>query len=196
MPPSGGLGWGEAVWGSRRAQPAQPRWSAAGSSPRLEALENATAEAAPPALACAGLLVRGSPPAADQRLRRLVAGRPVSAVPLACRAWCRERLAAPGLTALFLLWAPASWPTRQAVRPWLRQHKQRVKATGHGVRIVACRWPVPSPGRTLIAPPGGQGKRAVAEADRRLRAQELASRVCADYGCDPEAHLVVPEKGA
>jgi len=36
----------------------------------------------------------------------------------------------------------------------------------------------------------------VAAADRRVSAQELASRVCAYYGCKPEAHLVMPEKVA
>jgi hypothetical protein len=40
------------------------------------------------------------------------------------------------------------------------------------------------------------GKRAVAEADRRVRAQELERRVCAYYGCNLEVHLVMPEKVA
>jgi hypothetical protein len=142
------------------------------------------------------VLLRGAPPQADQRLRRFVQGRPVSAVTVAFLAWCRERLAAQALTALFLSWDNASWHKSQAVRTWLHRHNQRVKATGHGVRIVACRLPVKSPWRNPIEPKWVHGKRAVAEADRMLSAQELEIPVCAYYSCAPEAHLVMPQKVA
>jgi hypothetical protein len=36
----------------------------------------------------------------------------------------------------------------------------------------------------------------VSEADRLLSADELETRVCAYYGCQREAHLVVPKKVA
>jgi hypothetical protein len=142
------------------------------------------------------VLLRCASQPADQMLLRFVDGRPVSAVTVAFLAWCSERLAAPAITALFLLWDNASWHKSQAVRAWLRQHNQRVKATGHGVRIVAFRLPVKSPWLNPIEPKWVHGKRAVAEADRMLSAQELEIRVCAYYGCDPEAHLVMPQKVA
>lgn len=194
--PTWGLGCAEEVWWSRLAHPEQHRWIAADRIPRLYALESAKEDAAPKALACYGLLLRCSPQPADQMLLRLVEGRPVSAVSVAFLAWWRERLAAQGRTALVLIWDNASWHKSHAVRTGLPQHNQRVKATGDGVRIGACRLPVKSPWLKPIEAKWVHGKRAVAEVDRRLRAQELASRVYAYYGCHPEAHLVMPEKVA
>jgi hypothetical protein len=194
--PTWALGFADEVWWSRLAQPTQHRWSEAGSVPRLQELERPKADSDPKALACYGVLLRRPPHHADQRLLRFVAGRPVSAVTLEFLAWCSARLAAQGLTALFLIWDHASWHKRHAVRSWLRRHNQRVKATGDGVRIVACRLPVKSPWLNPIAPKWVHGKRAVAEADRLLSAQELEIRVCAYYGCAREAHLLMPKKVA
>jgi hypothetical protein len=194
--PPGALGVADEVWWSRLAQPAQHRWSEERAIPRLHALERPKADADPKALACYGVLLRHSPPQAAQMLLRFVQGRPVSAVTVAFLAWGSERLAAQALTALFLLWDNAAWHKSQAVRTWLRQHNQRVKATGHGVRIIACRLPGKSPWLNPMEPKWVHGTRAVAEADRMLRAEELKTRVCADYGCDPEAHLVMPQKVA
>jgi hypothetical protein len=194
--PTWALGFADEVWWSRLAQPAQHRWSEEGGIPRLQELERPKDDADPKALACYGMLLRASLAPVDQMLLRFVDGRPVSAVTVAFLAWCSERLAAQGLTALFLIWDNASWHKSQAVRTWLRRHNQCVKATGHGVRIVAFRLPVKSPWLNPIEPKWVHGKRAVAEADRMLSAQELESRVCAYYGCDPEAHLVMPQKVA
>jgi len=194
--PTWGLGFADEVWWSRLVPPEQHRWIEAGCLPRLYALERTKDEADPKALACYGLLVRCVPQQADQMLLRFVAGRPVSAMTIAFLAWCSERLAAQGLTALCLIWDNASWHKSHAVRTWLRQHNQRVKATGAGVRIVACRLPVKSPWLNPIEPKWVHGKRAVTEADRKLSAHELECRVYAYYGCDPEVHLVIPEKVA
>ena len=194
--PTWGLGWADEVWWSRLAHPEQHRWSEAEHIPRLYALEHAKEDADPQALACYGLLVRCAPQDADQMLLRFVEGRPVSAVTIAFLAWCSARLAAQGLTALFLIWDNASWHKSHAVRTWVRQHNQRVKATGQGVRIVAFRLPVKSPWLNPIEPKWVHGKRAVVEADRKLSAQELESRVCAYYRCEREAHLIMPEKVA
>ena len=192
--PTWGLGWADEVWWSRLAQPEQHRWIEERAIPRLQELERPKADVDPKALACYGVLVRGASQQADQMLRRFVAGRPVSAVTTAFLAWCSTRLAEQALTALCLLWDNASWHKSQAVRTWLRQHNQRVKATGHGVRIVACRLPVKSPWLNPIEPKWVHGKRAVAEADRMLSAEELETRVYAYYGCDREDHLVMPQK--
>jgi hypothetical protein len=184
------------VWWSRLAHPAQHRGIEDGSIPRLYALESPKANADPKALACYGLLVRRAPQHADQMLLRFVEGRPVSAVTLEFLAWCSARLATQGITALCLIGDNASWHKSQAVRTWRHRHNQRVKATGDGVRIVAFRLPVKSPWLHPIEPKWVHGQRAVTEADRRLSAQERESRVYTYYGCDPEAHLVMPEKVA
>jgi transposase len=190
------LGFADEVWWSRLAQPNQHRWSGDGHSPRLQELERPPEDAEPKALACYGLLLRDSPPPVDQMLLRFVAGRPVSAVTIDFLAWCSARLAEQAITALFLIWDNASWHKSHAVRTWLRQHNQRVKAMGHGVRIVAFRLPVKSPWLNPIEPKWVHGKRAVAEADRLLSAQELETRVYAYYGCHREDHLVMPQKVA
>jgi hypothetical protein len=195
-PPTWALGFADEVWWSRLAQPHQHRWSAAGGVPRLQALARPKADRDPKALACYGVLVRRPPQQADQMLRRFVAGRPVSAVTIEFLAWCSARLAVHGLTALFLIWDNASWHKSCAVRSWVRRHNQRVKATGDGVRLVAFRLPVKSPWLNPIEPKWVHGKRAVAEADRLLSAQELELRVCAYYGCAREAHLLMPKKVA
>jgi hypothetical protein len=150
--PTWGLGFADEVWWSRLAQPHQHRWSGDGRIPRLQELERPTEEAEPKALACYGVLLRGSPPQGDQMLLRFVVGRPVSAVTREFLAWCSARLAEQAISALFLIWDNASWHKSQAVRTWLRQHNRRVKATGHGVRIVAGRLPVKSPWLNPIAP--------------------------------------------
>jgi transposase len=129
-------------------------------------------------------------------LLRFVEGRPVSAVTTAFLAWGSDRLAAQGLTTLFLIWDNASWHKSQAVRTWLRQHNQQVKATGHGVRLVACRLPVKSPWLNPIEPKWVHGKRAVSEPTRLLSAAELEARVYAYYGCEGEMPLGMPQKVA
>jgi hypothetical protein len=136
------------------------------------------------------------PQTTEQMLLRFVAGRPVSTVTMDFLAWCSQRLTAQGVRALVLIWDNASWHKSQAVRTWLRRHNQRVKATGEGVRILACRLPVQSPWLNPIEPKWVHGKRAVAEADRLLSAAELETRVYAYYGCDREEHLVMPKKVA
>jgi hypothetical protein len=75
------------------------------------------------------LLVRRLLPQAEQMLLRFVAGRPVSAVTTDFLAWCCDRLAEQGLTALLLIWDNTSWHTSQAVRTWIRTHNQRVTTT-------------------------------------------------------------------
>jgi hypothetical protein len=155
------------------------------------------AEPAPQALACDGLLVRPGPAQADQRWRRFVTGRPVGAVTMALLAWCSARLAAHGFTALLLIWANASWHRSYAVRHWMRQHNQPVKrGAAVGVRLVVCPVPSTSPWLHPMEPTWVHGKRAVSAADRLLPADELEARVYAYDRCEPEAHLVMPKKGA
>jgi hypothetical protein len=129
-------------------------------------------------------------------LLRFVAHRPVSTETTAFLAWCSERLAAQGLTAVLLIWDNASWHISHEVRTWLRQHNHHVKQTGQGVRILACRLPSKSPWLNPIEPKWVHGKRAIVEPDRLLSAREIMDRVYTYYGCAEEAHQVISEKAA
>ena len=150
----------------------------------------------PKALACYGLLV--SCPAAPETLPeqvwlRFVTGRPLSPVTTQFLAWCCEKLAMLGKTALILIWDNASWHVSQEVRTWIRAHNRAVKQHGQGVRIVACFLPSKSPWLNRIEPHWVHGKRNIVEPARLLTAQEVADRVCAYYRCDHEPHLAATE---
>lgn len=120
----------------------------------------------------------------------------MSAVPIACLAWCSAQRAAQGFTAVLVLWDNASWHRSQAGQRWIRQHNQQVKRGAVGGRLVVCPLPSTSPWLNPIEPKGVHGKRAVSEPARLLRADELEARVCAYYGCEREAHLVMLKKVA
>lgn len=153
----------------------------------------------PKALACYGLLLRNWPLADGPHAPiwlRFVDGRPVSAVTTAFLDWCCERLERAGRRALLLVWDNASWHRSLAVRTWIRDHNQRVKRDGHGVRILACRLPTKSPWLNPIEPKWLHTKRRVLEADGLLTLRELADRVCATLGVAHEPHLTIPKKAA
>jgi hypothetical protein len=194
--PTWALGFGDEVWWSRLAQPNQHAWTEADAKYKLQELTLPTDDPDPKALACYGLLVRPGPQQADQMWLRFVAGRPVSAVTIEFLAWCSARLAAQGFTALLLIWDNASWHRSHAVRHWIRQHNRQVQQGAVGVRVVVCQLPSKSPWLNPIEPKWVHGKRAVSEADRLLSADELARRVYAYYGCEQEAHLIMPKKVA
>jgi hypothetical protein len=194
--PTGALGFGDAGWWSRLAQPNQHRWTDAEATSKLQELRPPPDDPDPKALACYGLLVRHHPQHAEQMWLRFVAGRPVSAVTIEFLAWCSTRLAEQGVTALLLIWDNASWHKSHAVRRWLRQHNQPGKHGAVGGRIVADPLPSNSPWLHPIEPKGVHGKRAVSEPDRLLRADALETRVYAYYDCEREAHLIMPKKVA
>jgi hypothetical protein len=190
------LGFADAVWWRRLAQPDMQSWTSAATAWRLVEKERAHTDPEPQALACDGLLLRATPATPEQLWLRFATGQPVSALTLQCLAWCCDRLTALGKRAVLLVWDNASWHKSQLVRPWLRAHNHHIKPTGQGVRIVACRLPSQSPGLNPIEPKWVHGKRAVAEPARVLTAQEVAERVCADDGCLHAAPLAIPEKAA
>lgn len=194
--PTWGLGFGDEVWWSRLAQPALHTWAPDGQALRLVEQARPKADLDPKALACYGLLVRHVPKQPEQMLLRFVERRPVSTETTAFLAWCSERLAAQGLTAVLLIWDNASWHISHEVRTWLRQHNRHVKQTGQGVRILACRLPSKSPWLNPIEPKWVHGKRAIVEPDRLLSAQEVRERVHAYYRCADEAHLAISKKAA
>ena len=163
---------------------------------KLQELILPKADPDPQALACYGLLVRHLSQPTEQMWLRFVTGCPISAVTIEFLAWCSARLAEYGVTALLLIWDNASWHRSHAVRDWLRQHNQQVKRGALGARLVVWQLPSKSPWLNPIEPKWVHGKRAVSEPDRLLSADELAARVCAYYGCEQEAHLVMLKKVA
>ena len=171
------LGYQDECWWSRLAQPDRHAWSA-GEPLRLVMPAADRADREPKALACYGLLRADT----GGMLLRFVEGRPVSAVTEDYLAWVCEQLAAEGKTALLLVWDNASWHVSRRVRAWLAAHNRRVKREG-GVRIVACYLPSRSPWLNAIEPKWVHGKRAVAEPDRKLSAQEIKQRVADYYHC-------------
>jgi hypothetical protein len=173
------VGFADECWWSRLAQPALHAW-AAGEPLRLHGLARPTGDADPKALACYGLLRADT----DELLLRFVAGRPVGQVTEDFLAWVCERLAAAGKRVLALVWDNAAWHVSKRVRAWVRAHNRRVKATGTGVRILACRLPVKAPWLNPIEPKWVHGKRAIVEPDRTLAAHEVRERACTYYGCE------------
>jgi DDE superfamily endonuclease len=126
-------------------------------------------------------------------LLRCVDGRPVRAVTTQCLEWLTARLAAEGKKVLLMVWDHASWHVSQAGRAWRKAQKRRVKRDG-GCRIVVCPLPSKSPWLNRIEPKWVHGKRAMAEPDRKLSADELKHRLCAYYECellDPIAQQVM-----
>jgi transposase len=146
---------------------------------RLLAVATDKTDTDPKALACYGLLRDDT----DQMLLRFVAGRPVSQVTEDFLAWVCTRLQAEGKAALLLIWDNASWHVSKRVRAWIKAHNRQAKRDG-GVRIVACYLPVKSPWLNPIEPKWAHGKRAIAEPERKLTAQEVKDRVYVYYGCE------------
>ena len=71
-----------------------------------------------------------------------------------------------------------------------------VKATGAGVRIVACPLPIKSPWLNPIEPKWVHGKKRVVEPARLLTLEELECRVYAALGADHADHLTMPKHAA
>jgi transposase len=192
--PDWALGFEDEVWWSRLAPPALHAWAEPDRPLRLVAQAVAKDDPDPKALACYGLLVRWweAGPAAvphEATWLRFVDGRPVSAVTTRFLAWCCDRLAAAGKTALLLVWDNAAWHLSKEVRAWIGAHNRAVKRAGRGVRLVPCPLPIKSPWLNPTEPKWVHTKRKVMEPDRLLTAHELADRVCQALRCPYEPHL-------
>jgi transposase len=195
--PAWALGFADEVWWSRIAQPHLASWADMGAPLRLAAQTVARDDPDPKALACYGLLVRqwDETGQRDERmLLRFVDGRPVSAITTQFLAWCCERLAREGETALLLVWDNASWHGSKGVRQWIGEHNQAVKREEAAVRIVVCPLPTKSPWLNPIEAKWMHGKRQIVEPARLLSAEEIAGRVCTCFDCVHEPHLSVIEE--
>ena len=188
--PDWALGFADETWWSRFAAPARCAWAEPGRPLRLVERVPVAGDPDPKALAAYGLYL----PAGNAVLLRFVDGRPVGGLTIQFPAWCAERLAARGQTALLLIWANAAWHSSREVSAWLRDHNRRVTAAGRGVRIVACRLPVKRPWRNPIEPKWVHGKRRACSPDRTLTARETAARACAALNCAYEDHLTLPQE--
>lgn len=124
---------------------------------------------------------------------RFCDGRPVSATTEDFLGWVCRELAAEGKAVLALVWDNAAWHVSRRVRRWIEAHNRRVRRAGTGCRIRACYLPVKAPWLNPIEPKWVHGKRAVAEPDRKLTADELRQRVCHYYGCTKHPALPKPE---
>lgn len=130
----------------------------------------------------------------DERiLLRFVDGRPVSDITIQFLEWCCEKLMTMNKSVLAMIWDNATWHISKKVRGWIREHNQRVKRSGQGVRILICHLPIKSPWLNPIEPKWAHGKRRIVEPNTTLSANELAERICETFSCEHEAHLSIPE---
>lgn len=188
------LGFADEVWWSRLAPPDLHTWAPSGDGLRLREKTIDKDDPDPKAMACYGVLLRATPTLPEQIWLRFATGQPVSGLTTQFLAWCCDKLAALGAQAWLLVWDNASWHKSQVVRRWIRTHNRTVKEQRRGVRIVTCLLPSKSPWLNPIEPHWVHGKRAVLEPDRVLPAVEVEARAYAYYGCEPEPHLIIPEK--
>lgn len=193
--PDWALGFVDEVWWSRVTQPELSSRTDDGTPLRLVEQRVTRDDPNPKALACYGVLLRQWDDAGrcNERMLRFVNGRPVSALTAQFLAWCCERLAAQGKTALLLVWDNASWHGSKAVRTWIREHNRTAKRGEAAVRIVACHLPIRSPWLNPIEPKWVHGKRRIVEPARLMTADEIAARVCACFGCAHEPYLHAEE---
>ena len=181
--PEGGLGYQDECWWSRLALPAMRAWSDDGPL-RLVEREVPKGDTDPKALSCDGLVRADT----GRMMLRFVTGRPVSQVTEDYLAWVCERLKAEGKKALLLVWDNAAWHVSKRVRAWIEVHNRKARAEG-GVRTVACFLPVKSPWLNPIEPKWAHGKKAIVEPEPLLAANEIRTRVCDYYDCEPLAQL-------
>jgi transposase len=173
------LGYQDETWWSRLAHPALHAWTP--DEPlRLVERTADNGDPDPKALACYGLLRDDT----GAMLLRFVEGRPVSQVTEAFLGWVCQRLERAGKKALLLVWDNAPWHVSRRVRAWIKAHNRQAKREG-GVRILACYLPSKSPWLNAIEPKWVHGKKAIAEPERKLTAQETKQRVSDYYGCHP-----------
>jgi hypothetical protein len=194
--PEYALGFEDETWWSRVTQPSIHAWAEEGQTLRLVVQVVPKSDPDPKALACYGLLVScpGAPDTLSEQVwLRFVEKRPISAATTQYLTWCCEKLEQIGKRALLMVWDNASWHISKFVRHWIGAHNRQVRQIGKGVRIVPCYLPTKSPWLNRIEPHWVHGRCHVVEPARLLTAQELADRVCQNFGCRHESHLTVTE---
>jgi len=95
--------------------------------------------------------------------------------------------------ALLMIWDNASWHISKFVHHWIQQHNREVRQSAGACAScpATCRPRVHgSTGLSLI---GCTADVMSLKPTRLLTAQELADRVCQNFGCTHESHLAVTE---
>ena len=182
------VGFQDECWWTRLAQPGRFAWTA-GDPLRLGANARDPKGGGPEAVACYGVLRADT----GGMMVRFCDGRPVSATTEDFLGWVCRELAAEGKRVFVLVWDNAAWHVSRRVRAWITRRNGRVRRAKSGCRIRVCGLPVKAPWLNAIEPKWVHGKRAVAEPDRKLTAEELRQRVCDYYGCPRHPALPKPQ---
>jgi DDE superfamily endonuclease len=187
------LGFEDETWFSRSERPSSHSWAEAGEPVCL--LQKVPRKDDPESKALSSCYGPYTPELEEGWLR-FVDERPVSAITTQFLGWSCHGLRARGKKALLLIWDNVSWHKSRKVRDRIASHNREVKASGVGVRIVACPLPTEGPWLNAIEPEWIDSKRKVTKPERLLVAYELADRVCGVFGCPHYEHLSIPQEVA
>ncbi len=183
--PEWAIGFEDEVWWSRIAQPKVRAWTG-GPPLKVQVLKSEANDPDPDAIACYGFYRYDTRKVSV----RFVEGRPVGDITAQFLEWLCARVAEEGKKALVVIWDGPSWHTAEAVAGWIGDQNRRA-ARGAGVRVDICELPVASPWLNNIEPCWTHAKKAVMEADRKLTAAEITTRVCEHFGCPLLPYLKV-----
>lgn len=183
------IGYQDETWWSRLKQPHLHSWVSNDEQLRLQKLERDKTDPEPAALCCYGTLRADN----GQMLLRFVEGQPVSGATTEYLSWLSAELGAKGHKVLLLVWDNAPWHTSKQVRSWIAAHNQVARAAQRagkaGLRILVFNLPVKSPWLNPIEPKWVHGKKAIVEPQRKLSAEEVRTRVCGYFCCEPLQNL-------
>jgi hypothetical protein len=171
------LGFVDEVWWSRLQRSRMQAW-ADGPPLKMHVLKADDRDPDPIAICCYGMLRNDT----KKVMLRFAEDRPVGEVTALFLEWVCQRLHEEGKKRLIVIWDDASWHACMTVLDWAKKHNCRVKLEG-GVEIIHFELPVRSPWLNNIEPCYMWAKRAIAEPDRKLSAQETVDRVCQHFAC-------------
>jgi transposase len=189
--PEWAIGFEDEVWWSRVAQPKVWAWTG-GPPLKVQVLKAEDDDPDPDAIACYGFYRYDT----RKVVVRFVEGRPVGDVTTQFLEWLCSGAAQEGKKVLVVIWDNPSWHAAESVSGWIDDQNRRA-ARGEGVRVDICEWPVASPWLNTIEPCWTHAKKAIMEADRKLTAAEITSRVCVHFGCEllPYLKSTTPQAG-
>ena len=176
--PEWAIGFEDEVWWSRVSQPKVRAWTG-GPPLKVQVLRSEDGDPDPDAIACYGFYRYDTRNVAV----RFVEGRPVGDITAQFLDWLCWGAAREGKKVLVVIWDGPSWHTSEAVVGWVGDQTRRAEQAT-GVRVNLSELPVASPWLNNIEPCWTHAKKAVMEADRKLSAAEITSRVCEHFGCE------------
>jgi transposase len=176
--PEWAIGFEDEVWWSRVAQPKVRSWTS-GPPLKVQVLKSEENDPDPDAIACYGFYRYDT----RKVTVRFVEGRPEADITIQFLEWLCGGAAKEGKKVLVVIWDNPSWHAAEAVSGWVDEQNRRAER-GEGVRVDLCELPVASPWLNNIEPCWTHAKKAVMEADRKLTATEITTRVCEHFGCE------------